>query len=210
VEDAAILSGPAQYLFISPLIYGVVAGVVIMTLAAAAVLEERGVVQDYRHVVGGAGTIAAVATALLLAGAEDVAAGWMLPAGVGMAAVLTGAGAAAAWYGRRVWDGLSAAATWEGGAVLAGHMLDGSATALSIAVLGYGEKHPVSAFIMDATGTPYSFPVAKAVAVLTILGVMHGADREDDPVFYNLVLLGILAVGLGPGVRNLVRAVFGV
>ncbi len=210
VEDAAILSGPLQYLFISPVIYGTVAAIVIVTLAVAAVLDRRGVVSDYKSVIAGGGIVAVAATTLLLAGAEPVAAAWMLPAGLGLAAVLTAAAVAVAWYGRRSWDGLSAAMTWEGGTVLGGHMIDGSATALSIAVLGYGEKHPVSAFIMDATGTPYSFPVAKAAVILAVLGVMHGTDRDDDPLFYNLVLLGILAVGLGPGVRNLVRAVLGV
>ncbi|MFB6294250.1 MAG: DUF63 family protein [Candidatus Nanohaloarchaea archaeon] len=209
VEDASILQGAARYLLISPVIYGTVFVLAGASLAAGIALERRGLVSDYRTVIAGAGTVGAVLAAALLA-TQPVRAGWMLPAGLGLAAVLAAVTVGAVRAGKRRWSRLAPVDTAEGRAVIGGHMLDGAATALSIAVLGYGEKHPVTAFVMEAAGTPYAFPAVKAVVIVGLLAVLGGADRDEDPLFYNLVLLGVLAVGLGPGVRNLTRAVLGV
>lgn len=210
VEDAAVMDGAARFLLISPVIYAAVGVAAMLVTWSGVVLQRRGVTDDYRRVVAAAGTLGAIGAAVLLASTTTATAAWMLPVTLAGAAGMTAVVVAVARYVQAVWDGLSAVVSWEGATVVAGHMLDGVATAVSIDVLGYGEKHPVTEFIIQTTGTAYSFPVVKAGAVLAILGVLYGADRDDDPLFFNLVLLGILAVGLGPGVRNLARAVLGV
>mgnify|MGYP000403215816 CR=1 FL=1 len=96
--------------------------------------------------------------------------------------------------------------TFEGYMVSLGHGLDGISSAFSIAVMGYGEKHPVSQAIMSFSGTPYGFTVFKVVLILVLLGLLDGEMDGRD----RLLVLGVLAVGLGPGVRNLVRAFLGV
>lgn len=209
VEDAGVLSVPLRYLVISPLIYFTVFAVVLTTLLAAIALERRGLVRDRRKVVAGAGTAAALLTAALLATTTAPGAAWMLPASLGIAAVAFLPAGAAVLLLSDQYPGLERLIAWEPGVILYGHLLDGSATALSLEVLGYGEKHPVVAAFVKAAGSAYAFIALKLVVIGGILYWLEGG-RDEDPRFTNLVLLGILAVGLGPGTRNTVRAVLGV
>lgn len=90
--------------------------------------------------------------------------------------------------------------------VVGAHVIDGAATSYAIALLGYGEKHPVSLYVMELLGTPYGFLAVKFLFALGICALL-----EDEPDRFGvLVLLAIVAVGLGPGLRNLTRAVLGI
>lgn len=91
------------------------------------------------------------------------------------------------------------------------HALDGVSTAVGIDVLGFGEQTPLSAAIMHFAGT---LPTAELLGVgwlfvlvkLAIAGVVVTlfADYvEEDPTEGYLFLALIAAVGLGPGVHNL-------
>lgn len=209
VEDAGILSVPLRYLVISPLIYFTVFAVVLVVLVAAVVLERRGAVADHRRVVAGTGTAAALGTAALLLVTVEPVAAWMLPASLGIAAAAFLPAAALGLALAGEYPGVGRLLSWEPAVILYGHLLDGSATALSLEVLGYGEKHPVVAAFVKVAGTAYAFIPLKLVVIGGILYWLE-AGREEDPRFTNLVLLGILAVGLGPGTRNTVRAVLGI
>ncbi len=111
--------------------------------------------------------------------------------------------------------------------LVAGHMIDAFATFgalctdpdgplcqggtfLPFAVEGYGEKHPVSEVflgILDGWG----FVIMKLVLVLTIVWLVDRAQAEgEDPDLVGLVKLAVLVLGLGPGLRNLVRVFMGV
>lgn len=212
LEDVPMTTGlvgpPLQYLLISPLIYFTMFGIVFFVLLISIVLEGGGFLRDYRHGIAAGGVFFAgvVNVALLLTG--NVARAWMLPASLGLASAVFGA-----YYGTyRVFDvsQLKPVFDWEGGSVLFGHLLDGSSTALSISLLGYGEKHPVVEFFITTTGNAYAFILLKLAILSFILVYMTDEMRQDDPLFFNLILLGILAVGLGPGIRNMTRAILGV
>lgn len=112
--------------------------------------------------------------------------------------------------------------------LVAGHMLDGFATFTAIcsdatdalcsgaAFLGltpggYGEKHPVSeAFLGVADG--WGFPAMKLLLVGGIIVLVDRAAEQDeeDPDLIGLVKLAVLVLGLGPGLRDLVRVSLGV
>ncbi len=208
VEDAGMVSVPLRYLVISPVIYLTMFVAVLGTLVAASRLERRGVA-DHRRVVAGTGTAVTVGLAALLF-QQPVVNGWMLPATLGLAGVvLLPVVVAARELAGRV-PALARLARPEGMVVLAGHLVDGAATALSIDLLGYGEKHPVAATFIGVTGTPYAFLLLKVAVIGGIVAVLSDEMRQDDPVFTDLVVLGILAVGLGPGTRNLARAMLGI
>lgn len=209
VEDAGAVGAPWNYLFISPVIYGTVFAAAFTALMAGVWLERNGVV-PWRRVVAGAGTVLSLAGMAVLFVNAPAPTWWVPAAMLGGALVLTAPVVSVARTFAGGVPALGLAGSWEGAAVLYGHLLDASATAISLALLGYGEKHPVVLGFIEAAGTPYAFIPLKLAVATGILYVLGSEDRGEEPVFFNLVLLGILLLGLAPGVRDMVRAMFGV
>ncbi|MEA3137547.1 MAG: hypothetical protein QOC71_1828 [Thermoplasmata archaeon] len=107
-------------------------------------------------------------------------------------------------------------------------MLDGFATALGIDLLGYVEKHVLSARVIDvfrdfssdlgwAFGATYpTFLAFAPVKLLVSLLVIYAIDvhsRDDaraHPTMIGLVKFAIIMVGIGPGVRDFTRMSLGV
>lgn len=107
-------------------------------------------------------------------------------------------------------------------------MVDGFATALGIDLLGYLEKHVLSARVIDvfrdfSTDIGWTFGAAyptflafAPVKLLVSLLVVYAIDihsREDartHPTMIGLVKFAIIMVGIGPGVRDFVRMALGV
>lgn len=146
-----------------------------------------------------------LATLAVLAAGLAVAVVWSV---VGLVvAVLV---AAVAWALLR--RGAPAATTgWPGGLVVFAHALDGVSTAIGVDVLQFGERTPVSRAILDVAA---DLPTADVIGagwlfVLVKLGVAGAvvalfADLvEEDPRQGYLLLAIVAAVGLGPGVHNL-------
>ena len=113
--------------------------------------------------------------------------------------------------------------------VIFGHAVDGVANVLAadwVGALGipveYGAKHPVNRFIIETTqslqpesisavvGTSWPFLVVKLVAATLVVYVFDEQIFEESPRYAILLLVAILAVGLGPGTRDMVRATFGI
>lgn len=98
-----------------------------------------------------------------------------------------------------------------GAFVVFAHALDGVSTAVGVDVLGFGERTPLSRFIIEfAAGLPTE-PVVGAgwLFVLVKLGVASlvvwlFADLvREEPTRSRLLLGAVAAVGLGPAVHNL-------
>lgn len=116
---------------------------------------------------------------------------------------------AAVWYGIR--DRLHVGVTGSPGVlVVIGHTLDGVSTALG-AALGYAEQTPLSQVIIDVgaalplpgVGGAWLFVVVKIALAIAVLAILADYIRERQQE--GALLLGIVAaVGLGPGVHNLV------
>ncbi len=111
----------------------------------------------------------------------------------------------------RAIDELSAQAQWSGMAMVFGHVLDAVSTAIGIDVVGAGERSPVPRAIMDAAGT---LPVADAIGVgwaFVIVKIAVAAGVlwlfvpfvKDTPRQAYLLIAALAALGLGPGVHNL-------
>ena len=132
---------------------------------------------------------------------------WPTIAAVGSVAVT-----AVAWVALRRLHPTAAATTGTVGLfAVFGHTLDGVSTAVGVDVLGFGERTPLSQVIL---GLAERLPTAEALGsgwlfVLVKLAVVSGvvvlfADYIDEEPTEGYLLLGfIAAVGLGPGVHNL-------
>ncbi|MCJ7478681.1 MAG: DUF63 family protein [Candidatus Nanohaloarchaeota archaeon QJJ-7] len=205
VEDSGTVSGPLEYLLISPLIYFTMFFIAVSGLLIAFYVERRTSV-DYRKIVFGLGTVFSTFIGIFLFFSLPVMNLWMIPAALGITGILT----FTVFGFNRITGNLEELVSAENLVVLSGHLLDGSATSLSIEILGYGEKHPVVRLFIELTGSAYMFILLKLFVIGGIIYYLGKERDPDSPRFYNLILLGILAVGLGPGTRNLVRALFGI
>jgi uncharacterized membrane protein len=92
-----------------------------------------------------------------------------------------------------------------------GHVLDGVSTAVGIDLLGFGERSPLSRYIIDfaaelptasVVGSGWLFVVVKILLAGFLVVLLSDYVREDPTEGY--LLLGfVAAVGLGPGAHNL-------
>lgn len=158
--------------------------------------------------LGGVGTalflVAAVAV-LALGGPSRV----LLPAAALVVGLSLGAGA---WLVLdRVRPAAAATTGRVGLLVVLGHAVDAVSTAVGVDLLGFGERTPASRAIMDLAaalptaevlGVGWLFVVVKLVVAGVVVVLFAEYVREDpSPGF---ALLGLIAaVGLGPGVHNL-------
>jgi uncharacterized membrane protein len=240
VEDAndtpgtadALISYPLNTLFISPVIYFTV---FLMTLAAvvlAVVLERRGSVDDYQVPLFAVGLVVLVVTLGYLAflaasGGNSVT---FYPQVI--VTMLVGATVAAlvTWaLVERFAPQVNAGTGLIGLVIIWGHAVDGVANVIGLdwmTALGAGPnlvpKHPVNQFVVDftaatlppsilaVTGDAWPFLLVKLVAATFVVWVFEDGVFEESPRYTMLLLVAVLAVGLGPGTRDMLRATIGV
>jgi len=114
--------------------------------------------------------------------------------------------------------------------VLWGHAVDGVANVVAndwthLWNLGeYSAKHPFNRVLIDATnavqggdyirgvyvGDGWPFLVVKLLVPLLLLSVFDEEFVEDSPRYAIMLLGAIVAVGLGPGTRDMIRLAFGI
>ena len=91
-----------------------------------------------------------------------------------------------------------------------GHFLDGSATYLGLDQYGYIEKHVLPKFFIEHFGTAF---VMLPLKFLVVTGVIYALEseksKEEEPAMVALLLMFLLALGLGPGTRDILRIMFG-
>jgi uncharacterized membrane protein len=101
--------------------------------------------------------------------------------------------------------------------MIVGHMVDGIASYISIydplkmGLPGYLEKHPASDFLMETW--PPLFPIVKfslIIVVIYVFDVLYKEDLKDHMNLVNLLKIGIIILGLSPGLRDLLRVTMGV
>ena len=83
-------------------------------------------------------------------------------------------------------------------------------------------KHPVNAAIVEytalllpesvtaITGDAWPFLLVKLAAATFLVWVFNEELFEETPRYTILLLIAVVAVGLGPGTRDMLRATFGV
>ena len=91
-----------------------------------------------------------------------------------------------------------------------GHFIDGSATYLGLDQYGYSEKHVLPEFFIEHFGTAF---VMIPLKFLVVTGVIYALEseksKEEEPAMVALLLMFLLALGLGPGTRDVLRIMFG-
>lgn len=98
-----------------------------------------------------------------------------------------------------------------------GHMVDGWTSYLAVVDplnmgIGYGEKHPLPLFLMEA-GSGVAYPLVKLVVVLAIIygiDVYLHKDVAERPILTGLIKFFVLILGLSPGLRDMLRIIMGI
>ncbi len=98
-----------------------------------------------------------------------------------------------------------------GGLVVVAHSIDGVSTAIGVDVLGFGERTPASRLVLelagalptvDLIGRGWLFVIVKLAVASLVVWLFADYVREDEQRGYLLLAL-IAALGLGPGIHNL-------
>ncbi|MFB6094904.1 MAG: DUF63 family protein [Halodesulfurarchaeum sp.] len=240
VEDAndAVPAGidpaiqyPLNALIISPLIYFTVFFLTLAALVASVWLWRRGRTDTFEWPLAGVG-MGLLATTLGYLVVLSATTGYVTfhPAFTVLTLLLATVIAGGIWWMVREYVPEIARGTpIIGGVVLWAHAVDGVSNVLGIdwgAELGLPRdlvpKHPVNRLVVDVAnaivppgvqaviGTAWAFLLLKIVAALAVIWVFDERMFEDSPRFAVLLLIAVIAVGLGPGTRDMLRATFGV
>ncbi len=240
VEDAnnalattgdAVLAYPTNTLIISPVIYFTMFAITLAALLLSVWLERTGTSDTFAKPLAAIGTaLLASSIAYLLGLAFTTDAVGFYPQVAGIVLVLASLLSIGVWVLiERGWPALNQGTRWMGFVVLWAHTLDGVANVIGIdfgAELGlpYGDlvpKHPANRALISvgeqfptalqhAIGTAWPFLVVKILAAIFVLYIFDETVVDDSPRYSILLLVAIVAVGLGPGTRDMLRATFGI
>ncbi|WP_135823956.1 DUF63 family protein [Halorussus ruber] len=112
---------------------------------------------------------------------------------------------------RWTYPSVTAATGAVGALVLFSHSLDAVSTAVGVDLLGFGERTPVSQAVLDVAaslptaetfGVGWLFVLVK-LAIAEVVVFLFADFVREDPTEGFLLLGAVAAVGLGPGVHNL-------
>ncbi|WEL17802.1 putative membrane protein [Halorhabdus sp. SVX81] len=236
--DAAVEAGvepvasyPLNTLFISPIIYFTVFGIAIGALVGSLRLADRGIVSSAERALGIIGSVAfGVTFGYLVVLGVTVEHVDFLPH---VLLIIVG-GATAMAYGvyaltERFAPYINSGTGYVGLIVLWAHAIDGVANVLitdwadTLALpVSYYPKHPANEIIMNVTeavlpagifeaiGSAWPFLLVKLGVALGIVWLFDEAFIEENPRYSYVLLVGVVAVGLGPGSRDMLRAAFGI
>lgn len=229
-ESAVTVPFPWSALLISPFIYFTVFFVTLGALLFAIALDRRGAVDRYHAPLAAVGTVALTVTIAYLTyaavAADPVSFHLSVP-------VITLVGAtiltAITWFlVERFAPEINYGTGYMGALVIWGHAVDGIANVLSLdwagalGLPGYSPKHVVNAAIHDYTGqiqpawlsdligTTWPFLFVKLGAAVFVVWIFDEQIFEESPAYAMLLLITVLAVGLGPGTRDFLRATLGI
>ncbi|MFH1721373.1 MAG: DUF63 family protein [Candidatus Altiarchaeota archaeon] len=92
--------------------------------------------------------------------------------------------------------------------IVAGHLLDASATFVGIDFLGFAEKHVLPTALIELTGTAAVMYPLKLLFLIPALYIID-RDLKDDAFSRRIIKLVILIIGAGPGIRDATLTVLG-
>ncbi len=222
---------PASALLISPFIYFTAFGFTLACVLAAYSLEGRGIVDDYARPLFAMGALALAASLAYLsylAAATDYVE--FYPQVLALTLVIATVAAAVTWKVATAYEPTIRQGTGAAGIIIIwGHAIDGVANVIGLnwmpALTGTANlvpKHVVNALIVNwtgrllpdsvlaVTGDAWPFLLVKLVAATFVVWVFNGEMFEESPRYTLMLLITVLAVGLGPGTRDMLRATFGI
>lgn len=208
IYDTGMVTSDYRFLLVTPLIYFVLFFFTASILIITRTFEIRRMIQNYLEWYRNIGIASSAAVALLLVH-------WGLTRTTIALDVLLIIGGMAIVSSLAVWGFLKYILKWEYVSdplfkiLIFGQLLDASATAYGIDLhpLGYVEEHVVGSALIAWTGTAFIFFPLKLVVLLPAIYLMHTYKKEIQPVFWHLVILAMIIVGLGPGLRDMVQMV---
>lgn len=92
---------------------------------------------------------------------------------------------------------------------LAAHMVDASATFVSITFFEYGEQHILPTFLINALGGAWIMFPLKLAVLIPVLYMLNKYTKEDK-LLKNTIILAIISLGLAAGLRDALRLLMGV
>ncbi len=227
------LEFPASAALISPFIYFTVFIIGLSALVVSKWLDYRDMTDTWTYPLAGIGMFwlsATVGYLLYLSVTTEYTS--FYPTVIMLVLALATVAALATHYGSERWKPeINAGTGLIGLVVVWGHAVDGFANVLANdwthvwdVGLGYDPKHPFNDFVMTATSTiqggdeilgvyvgeAWPFAIIKMIVPLAIVAVFDRQFMEESPKFAIVLLGAIIAVGLGPGTRDMLRFAFGI
>ncbi|WP_158056217.1 DUF63 family protein [Halorussus halophilus] len=227
--DAAI-SFPWNTLIISPVIYFTMFFITLAALLVSVWLDRNGIIDNYYYPLAGIGTALLVGSlgylSYLAFTTNYVDFYPQITVVVLVGATLV---TALAWWGvEQFAPEVNYGTKMMGIVVLWAHSVDGVANVVGIdwakelglpadlvpkhpvnrALIGVGQQFPEA--VQNLIGTAWPFLLVKIVAALFVVWVFDEEIFDESPRYAILLLVAIVAVGLGPGTRDMLRATFGV
>ena len=226
-----LVAFPWSALIISPFIYGTVFAATLGCVVGAYALADRGLVGGYAKPLFAAGLIAlasAVGYLVVLAVRTEYVV--FYPQVVGLILLIATVSAVATWkLARALIPSIERGTGFAGFVIIWGHAVDGVANVIGLdwmpALTGTANlvpKHVVNELVVTwtgrllpesvlaVTGDAWPFLLVKLAAAVGVVWVFNGELYEESPRYTLLLLITVLAVGLGPGTRDMLRATFGV
>ncbi len=222
---------PWSALLISPFIYITVFALTLLSVLVAYALADRGLVDDYAHALFGLGTGFLILSlgylAFLAATTEYVT---FYPQILVLTIVIA---TLATWLTWKLIEGwrpsINQGTGFAGFLIIWGHAIDGVANVIGLnwmpeltGTSNLVPKHVVNELIVNwtgrllpesvvaLTGDAWPFLFVKVGAATFVVWVFNGEMYDESPRFTLLLLITVLAVGLGPGTRDMLRAAFGI
>lgn len=221
---------PFSSLIISPIIYFVLFGLGISVLLICERLEDRDIVNNSDLAVAGFGVLFCSLVIAWLGYislvTEEISANLLVPFST---LVLATTVSSSIYYAIRRYGKISESVGVAGLLLIWSHMVDAFANVLSldwssqIGISGaYESKHVINSLIRrtteslqpgwlsDSIGVTWPFIVLKASVAVFLIWAFNDDFMEDSPNLSIILLLTAMAVGLGPGTRDFMRAMLGV
>ena len=210
---------PWSGFLISPLIYFTVTAIAVIAVAVSVWLERNEYVSGYEYPLFGIGTLCLTVTLAFLAYAAAFEAySTFYP--LLLLATLVGATIATAitWLVvERFVPWINEGTRYMGLVVIWAHAVDGVANVIGLdyaTVFGLPAnlvpKHPINEAIVTTFGAAWPFLIVKLIAPVAIIWLFNEEFFEESPRYAYLFMIIVVAVGLGPGTRDMLRATFGV
>ena len=205
VEDCDILTPPFNYVLITPLIYFFIFAVVFSILIISFYLECKGVISSWKRAFGYSGACALIPLAVLFwFGYTHTMIDLVTVATIlGIAACATVLIYATLRYVFK-WTYMSERLYQL---LIAGHMLDASATSYGIDIhpVTYVEQHVVGGALIEATGTAFAMFPLKLIVLIPGIYILELYRTEGSKPLWYLILLAMIMVGMAPGIRDMTR-----
>jgi len=232
VDATPGLEYPASALLISPFIYFTVFAIALAAFVLSKLLHSRGVTETWTYPLGAMGTsLVGVTFLYLVLAALTEGYATLYPSILFVTlAIATVASVGTYYLVDRLWPSVNAGTGLIGLVVIWAHAVDGVANVLANDWthlwhgFDYGAKHPFNQFIMDTTGAvqggselfgvyvgdAWPFFFVKLIAPVLILALFDEEFLDESPRFAILLLGAVVAVGLGPGTRDMLRVAFAI